>query len=321
MALSLKQETAMNMAIAGTSLFITGPGGVGKSYQMILCGDFFQLPPVSRSKETKFAFETEAWVKLNPTIIKLIEPFRQKDNAFFWALNRIREGKMTEEDINLLKTRMNADLSIWLPILPTGLYSTNRDVDRINNEHLHNLPGETLEFTMTSSFQSNGVSVNQFAISTTTAALIKGCQAPEKLLLKKGAQVMLLKNLDLENGLCNGSRGVVHGFSAGAILVKFRDIKEHVEVFQHTWTSKIECGKVSVTQFPLKLAWVMTIHKAQGTTLDLVKISLDRSVFAPGQAYVALSRVRDLKGLSITSMDHTVIRTNKKVKEWYDAIQ
>ncbi|XP_062545899.1 ATP-dependent DNA helicase PIF1 [Armigeres subalbatus] len=286
-------------------------GGV----QLILCGDFFQLPPVVKqdpsvrnalsqddSKAVRFAFETKAWKECVQQSYELTVVHRQKDPAFVSILNSIRIGRVTPEIRDRLAATSKQRIEVE-GILATQLCSHTSDADRINQSKLSNLPGEDKTYIATDSD------------SYMTKQLDQQVQAPGKLILKLGAQVMLLKNLNISEGLVNGARGVVLNFVQGYPLIKFK--KRELLVKPEKWSIKT-AGAVIVTrsQLPLKLAWAFSIHKSQGLTLDCVEMSLSK-VFEAGQAYVALSRAQSLDSLRVLSFDGKEVWANPKVLEYY----
>ena len=256
--------------------------------QMIFLGDFLQLPPVpGRGKTAKFAFESAAWKRANIIIHQLTTCVRQADAVFVEALTRIRSGKIDAFVQGILAPRIKA-IDPDPEIEPVVLECHNIDVDAYNNKRLEELPGQEMPLFASDSGDPRFV-----------ALLQKSCLAPETLLLKVGAQVMLLKNLDLEKGLVNGSVGIVKEIDFGAVTVNFGSAGEH-RVITAKWQVFGEDGTEMAcrSQIPLRLAYAITVHKSQGCTLTKAKVNL-RAVFAHGQAYVALSRVRDLAGLYI----------------------
>lgn len=174
--------------------------------QVIVCGDFFQLPPVGLSDKTQFCFESPIWEKMFPreNVIILDQVFRQKENSFLTALHEIRRGEVSQTTRSLLERKCiessqgtSTSTTNTNSLGATKLFSTNRDVDRVNEEELNRLGGKEKVFHA----HDEGPDVG----------LLKGMRAPEVLKLKVGAQVMLLKNLDVAGGLVNGTRGeVVH---------------------------------------------------------------------------------------------------------------
>jgi ATP-dependent DNA helicase PIF1 len=273
--------------------------------QVILVGDFYQLPPV---KSKAFLFQSplfyKAFQKLELTTI-----FRQSDPIFQSLLLRMRSGDLRDCDAALLESRKGIDIS-QDGILPTKLFSTNVDVDTYNAQQLENLPGDLVTYT-------SGAEAHPLPeAKNIEEALQKFCKdySIGPISLKVGAQVLLTMNLDLSSGLCNGSRGVVTKFDIGGPVVRFRnqELTVAVQTIESIdYDNKVSC--VSYNYLPLKLAWGLTIHKSQGMSLDLVEVSLDSSIFAEGQAYVAVSRARSLEGLSLRDFQRGCIKANREV--------
>lgn len=201
-------------------------------------------------------------------------------------------------------------------ILPTRLCTHKDDVELINRKEL-----DALETGPSHTYRSidEGQMSNQTSLSKLLNLL---SPVRDELELKKGAQVMLIKNMDVSGGLVNGSRGYVVGFEAEsrAPIVRFMSGHE-VPVRYEQWTFKINAAGATVSrrQLPLQLAWAMSIHKSQGMTLDCVEISLSR-VFEFGQAYVALSRAKSLASVKILDFDANSIRANEIVVKFYAEI-
>lgn len=280
--------------------------------QILVIGDFFQLPPVSQDNQVDFCFISDAWQSANFKLFELTEIYRQSDLRFIQLLNNIRHAALNEEDIQLLSDRQTINLSS--EINPTILVTHNYQADQINIEKLNAIISqEEVEFKMKESGRENSIEF-----------LKKNCLAQASLVLKIGAQVMMLKNTLQKQGIINGSIGIVTGFTKN----KFPIVKFHngelcvispevwsVEVYNET-TEEIEIT-ASITQIPLALAWAITIHKSQGMTLDSVLCDLSR-IFTEGQAYVALSRVKSLDGLYIKGFKPSSLRVNKQVIEFYN---
>ena len=254
--------------------------------QLIFTGDFLQLPPVVKGKDRRFAFETSAWGRCNLLNINLTVVKRQSDQRLVELLNRVREGKCTTEDAKLLTATKHQQPKEG--ILPTQLCTHTDDVVPINRRELEKCDGET-ERRYTATDSDDGLS--KFLNNHTPVEQV--------IRLRVGAQVMLMKNMDVGAGLVNGARGRVEAFSKdGNPLVVFLGGTRH-EVRLEKWVVKTGMGNtVTRTQLPLGLAWAFSIHKSQGMTLDSVEVSLNR-VFECGQAYVALSRARNLASLRV----------------------
>jgi ATP-dependent DNA helicase PIF1 len=280
--------------------------------QLILSGDYLQLPCIGSDD---FCFESKSWENCIEKTIYLTEIMRQKDVDFQNCLNDVRVGLLTEKTRKLLLTRVGVTLENDFGIKPTKLFSTNYSVDNVNNKELDLLAESNPEF-----FEYNmqikaypGVNNKEYAIEKYK----KNCNAPETLQLCVGAQVMLLCNLDTEGGLVNGSRGVVKGFVGDIPMVTFINGKE-ILIDYNIWESEEQDKKIlKIIQIPLKLAYALTIHKSQGCSLDYAEIDLSNT-FANGQAYVALSRVKNLGGLSIIDIDFDKIVANERAVEFYN---
>lgn len=233
---------------------------------------------------------------------------RQSDLEFQQILNDIRFGNVTERARKLLTSRIGIELKNNFGIKPTRIFTTNSDVDFINEQELDKLSNND--------FYMYKMKVEIFDFVQNKEKYIKNSLAPEVLQLCVGAQVMLLYNIDVEHGLANGSRGIVIDFVEGFPMVKFMNGEQRIIDYQ-TWN--IEEGKVHVaciSQVPLKLAWCITVHKSQSITLDFAEIDLS-NVFEYGQAYVALSRVKNKEGLKILKIKFDTIKAHPKAVHFY----
>lgn len=256
--------------------------------QVVLVGDFFQLPPVGSKdkKQTEFAFDAEVWNVLRPTVCYLTEQHRQEDQVFLRILTAIRRNEFGEEHYESIRERFIVPAE--LPDDMTRLYSHNANVDTLNATELKRLPGKTHAYTMALR-----------GPEALTSALIRGCLSPERLELKVGAAVMFTKN-NPSAGYVNGTLGTVVGFTSDKKypIVKTTDgLKIETEPAEWTIAEGDEVF-AKITQIPLRLAWAMTIHKSQGVSLDAAVMDLSQT-FEYGQGYVALSRVRTLSGVHL----------------------
>lgn len=268
---------------------------------VILVGDFFQLPPVSRQGDVAFAYASPVWRELNPLICYLTEQYRQDDANFLDVLSAIRSGGVEEMHHERLMARHTE--SAQLPPDAPKLFSHNADVDRINAGELAKLQGRVMKFYMSSKGKDNLVE-----------GLKRGCLSPETLELKEGAAVMFTKNSP-QGKFVNGTLGVVSGWGAdGLPIVKTKDgLKINVEPME--WNLE-EQGKVraSVSQIPLRLAYAMTVHKSQGMSMDAAIMDLSKA-FEYGQGYVALSRVRRLSGVYLTGLNRRALEVHPEILE------
>jgi ATP-dependent DNA helicase PIF1 len=285
--------------------------------QVLFVGDFYQLPPVTGGTfgtETAFAFETPQWDEIIECSAHLTTISRQKDPQFQSLLNETRNGKLSKKSIELLKSRMIAyDTE---EIKPTLLFSRRADVDRINEKSLAALTGDRQTYDVRIVLGPKAGPVSSTAFEEFKKRAEKDAQYSVKLELAVGAQVMLIVNLDMDGGLVNGSRGIVVGFEGGYPLVKFRNgLTEKLD--RHSW-SLDDNDDVFHSQIPLRLAYAVSIHKAQGATLDCALIDVGPSTFEYGQAYVALSRVKSIDSLYIKAFDPRVIKAHPKVIQFYE---
>jgi ATP-dependent DNA helicase PIF1 len=291
--------------------------------QVILVGDFFQLPPVYQDPGLpRFVFQLPLFYNFER--FELTDIFRQQDE-FASLLRRMRRGLLTERDYGILESRVGQDVSVKTEhgrIKPTRLFSKNVDVDDINMRELHDLFGIMVEYKTES--QCTASTIKDIPLSKLKVAQDKFDKDKriETLYLKPNAQVLLTYNLDISRGLCNGSRGIVVECRDTSVIVDFltpdrQTITESIErIAVSRYDSEFD-ATFHAEVMPLRLAWATTIHKSQGLTLDCVEISLDGSVFAHGQAYVAVSRARSLESLSFKEFRKDVIRSSEDVRDFY----
>ncbi|WP_117882923.1 AAA family ATPase [Aureibaculum luteum] len=269
--------------------------------QVVLSGDFFQLPPIGKYNEKsrdKFSFMSEAWVNANFSVCYLTEQYRQSDSSLNDILNEIRTGNVSQQNLQILKEATEHTLE--KKEVPTKLFTHNTDVDKINTEHLVELEGRTKTFKAT----AKG---NIKLIDTLKNSVL----ASENLQLKIGAKVMFVKN-NSEKGFVNGTLGKVTGFNAeGHPKVKLSD-KRIITVEKEDWSIQDDHNKVlaSFSQFPLRLAWAITVHKCQGMTLDEAEIDLSKT-FERGQGYVALSRLKRIENLQLKGFNEMALMVDQ----------
>ncbi|MDP3726082.1 MAG: AAA family ATPase, partial [bacterium] len=271
--------------------------------QIVLVGDFFQLPPVVKTAtENGFAYHSPAWKRTNPFVCYLTEQYRQDDSNFLALLSAIRRNVFGGSHLRDIETRKIEPQTA--PNSAPKLFSHNADVDRVNDEILAKLPGKQRIFTMS----SQGPSALVFALK-------KGCLSPETLCLKVGTAVMFTKNNPKE-GFVNGTLGLIEGFDKhnNCPIVKMRNGRQ-VEVKAMNWAME-ESGRIlaRITQLPLRLAWAITVHKSQGMSLDEAVMDLS-DVFEFGQGYVALSRVRRLSGLFLLGWNERAFQVHPEALE------
>jgi ATP-dependent DNA helicase PIF1 len=269
--------------------------------QVVLVGDFFQLPPIGRgSNRPAFAFESSVWGDLHPLVCYLTEQHRQEDPRFLSVLSSIRAADPDPTTVSVILGR-EAEIEGFDEDVPR-LYTHNVDVDRLNQQKLDQLPGGPKRYVM------NGTGAPPLI-----EGLKRGCLSPELLTLKEGAVVMGTKNIPAL-GIANGTLGTVVSFERGT---DYPVIETHdgrlITVAPVEWAVE-EGGKAraKITQVPLRLAWAITVHKSQGMSMDAAAIDLSRA-FEYGQGYVALSRVRSLEGLHILGWSEQALNVHPLV--------
>ncbi|KAJ8956730.1 hypothetical protein NQ318_014086 [Aromia moschata] len=255
--------------------------------QLILCGDFFQLPPVTKAKfgDTKapvsrFCFKTKAWEDCMLRTFELKKVHRQNDEHFISILNKIRTGVVDKEVTNALTATSKQKIERG-DILATRLCSHTKDADITNEMKLKALPGESQVFEA------------QDSVPGTTAQLNQQTTFPSRLELKVGAQVMLLKNISVGTGLVNGARGVIKTFKEGLPVVQFRNKREYVASHEK-----------------------VTIKTAGGLDAGLRR-DVSREGLEAGQAYVALSRAQSLESLRVLDFNPNQVWANPDVLKFY----
>jgi hypothetical protein len=284
--------------------------------QLICCGDFFQIPPVNGESE-KFVIDSAAWKNAEMRVCYLTEQHRQANASggeLLEILAAIRAGDVTPDIVAKLSARIGA--AVDAPIGIARLYTHRENVDEINTAELRKLTTPDVVYD---------------AYTSGPAALVeklkKDNDVPDKLVLKIGARVMFTKN-NMGAGYVNGTLGEVIGFemggdgdpnTAGAAATEANPVimtfdKKRITPGRFQWKVE-EGGKVraSVSQLPLKLAWAITVHKSQGMTLDAAVIDLGRA-FDRGMGYVALSRVRELKNISLIGFNAVALQVSPRVQ-------
>ncbi|MDP3974819.1 MAG: PIF1 family ATP-dependent DNA helicase [Candidatus Jorgensenbacteria bacterium] len=269
--------------------------------QVVLVGDFFQLPPVTRENEppAQFAFYSPSWDEAAVSVCYLSEQYRQDDLAFLSFLAKMRRGAKIHETSSILRAHQTNTVREGNH---AHLYAHNVDVDRMNEERLATLPGDARAFAM----ESHGA-------KALVAQLKRGCLSPERLLLKPGAKVLFTKN-NFEEGFVNGTVGEVEHFSDddGYPLIRTH-AGRCIHALPMEWSIMDGAKTLArIRQVPLKLAWAITVHKSQGMTLDAAKVDLSRA-FEYGQGYVALSRVRSFDGLSLLGWNERALEVHPDI--------
>ena len=306
--------------------------------RVIMVGDMLQLPPVKIGETVEinganrlidFCFKSYAWRELNPYVINLTKVYRQQDKDFIETLNKIRQGECDLKSEKLLQKR-NFSESTEIDENIVKLYSVNAKADAENDRRFKALKGKAYKFYATDLIRSYIDGKSQMVGPTNSKlpswdkakyeAFDRDCRVPKVLELKKGARVILLSNTDFNSGLVNSTCGNVYEINDHSVKVKFDNGEECWIQEDNLELKDVKNVKISRTQLPLMLAYALTIHKAQGLTLDKVFIDFDR-VFADGQAYVALSRAKTLEGLYLKHFNASKIFANDEVKNFYSIIK
>ncbi len=277
--------------------------------QVILCGDFFQLPPINRAggRTGDFAIHSNAWKLAEFTVCYLEENHRQKNDELSEILNALRADDLRRKHAQSLLDRIDIEPNFESDDFSknlTELHTTNIDVDKINEQKLAELEGEEFHFVQTTTGAKNYVETLQ-----------KSVLAPELLRLKKGALVMAVKNAQ-NRQYVNGSIGEVIDFErlTDYPIVQFRNGKI-ITMVPETWEMRDgEKKRASIMQIPLRLAYAITVHKSQGMTLDAARIDL-RKAFSEGMGYVALSRVRSLDRLYLLGINRTALMVSEEAQK------
>ncbi|MDB5162217.1 MAG: putative helicase [Candidatus Saccharibacteria bacterium] len=268
--------------------------------QVIMSGDFFQLPPINRgdSRAGGFVVNSQVWQELDPVICYLQEQHRQDDEVLLDILNALRAGDLRRHHVEelLKRTEVFPDELEQL----TELHTVNVDVDTMNAAKLEEIEGDEITYQQMTTGSESYVENLQRSVL-----------APAALKLKKGALVMAVKN-SAERKYVNGSLGVVTAFEPHTEypIVDFKNGKT-VSMVPDTWELRDgDKKRASITQIPLRLAWAITVHKSQGMTLDTARIDL-RKAFVEGMGYVALSRVKNLNNLYLTGINQMALRVSE----------
>ena len=287
-------------------------GGV----QMILCGDFLQLPPVVTDEDLKsykdlqksYCFESDLWQQAGFNSFNLTTNYRQNTGKFLEGLEQIRSGNISDEINDMFESRIEAKLDT--DIEPVKLFPHKYKVENENMERLDKLPAEKIHSHAIFTGKEYDVEI-----------LKKDCPAESTLSFCEGAQIMMLTN-DMNKNWVNGTMGIIE--SVDPVIIRLSDDKK-VEVTKFTWERTIYKTQgpdimpsvvATMVQYPFKLAYATTIHKSQGLTLDYIDLDL-ANCFAHGQAYVALSRAKTLEGIRLRGWNRKSISADPKVLKFY----
>jgi len=320
--------------------------------QVVFAGDFFQLPPVGTDGEPDtemFCFESPIWTSVfkQENIVELTTMFRQKDPLYIEILSQIRRGYLDEDKKKVLQSYVGRkyDPSLNNGCFLTKLFAIRSKTDYMNNTMFSQLEGKEYVYSVVKKTDCTTYLDSTKPIEThvlrncsllslkdleyETETMVNNLPCSQILRLKRGTAVMCTINLDIEREICNGSQGVVvdivggggGGAGGGGVALPVVRFSNGVVITMqpHFWQSE-NIPTLSIGQIPLCLAWSLTIHKMQGTTLNMAEIDIGQSIFEYGQSYVALSRVQSLDGLYLSAFHAQKIKANPKVLAFYDSI-
>lgn len=286
--------------------------------QVIFIGDFFQLPPVESDTTANFCFESQVWKDFTLKNVLLTQNYRQSENNFITALANMRTNRLTTEDVEFFNSKNSAKSVEDEDIL--HIFPTNYEAENYNMRKFNAVMNATKSFSAydTVARGSEWVADNLNEREKMTLEIFdKNCRVGKDVALKIDARVMLLVNMDFEKGLINGSCGVVEDFHDDSVLISFDNGETELiprHKFEHYYNDKVVATRL---QYPLKLAYGITIHKSQGMTLDKLVVDCAR-IFEKGQAYVAMSRVKTIAGLYLKNFNKSKVMVNEKVANFYD---
>ena len=292
--------------------------------QVLLVGDFCQLPPVNRTSDpTRFAFEAAVWKRGILHAVELTCIHRQRDVVFQGVLKEARMGTLSPSSCAILQARQGLN---WKEnaIRPTLLFPRRAEVELINETNLKALKGRRALYRAKLVYDGKtpkGFVETDEGFQRSLSHMDGDAAYAVDLLLIVDAQVMLIANTDPAAGLVNGSRGVVVGFcgATGLPEVEFMNGARKV-IGHHHWPVE-DYEFVSRSQIPLRLAWACTSHKAQGSSLESALVDIGSSNFEYGQCYVSLSRCRSLEALYVHDFDPTAFRIHPKVAAFYQTVR
>jgi ATP-dependent DNA helicase PIF1 len=268
-------------------------GGV----QLLLVGDFYQLPPITGD----YCFTSPNWNKLELKNVVLTELIRQKDdNVLQIILEEIRNGKPSDETMKILEGLKNTKFTNK-QIKPTRLYPINKNVDKINNYEFNKLlkKNNNEKVMYKASCNKATEKIDHYNIELTL-----------------NAQVMVIRNISIEDKLFNGTRGVVVELNINSVIIKdINDINHTINYYIDTNNNN---KKITTSFMPLKLAYAISIHKSQGASIDFLELDLGEDIFISGQLYTALSRATNINNIKLLDFSKSSFMQNEKIKEFYN---
>lgn len=284
-------------------------GGV----QMILIGDFTQLPPTNG----EYCFRANVWSHANIDVIELKKIERQKDDLDFQdILNEVRWGKCSRDTYDKLKELKKTKFSHG--VIPTILFPTNINVDEVNEYKFRALVEKHNNVLTTDDISKSKIRTYIYKTEYSNEhakAWAQSSKIIDMLTLCPGAQVVCTWNVSQDEGIINGTRAVVKSCHQRHVVITLSNGREYK--MEYLTVKDEDYNNISFSFIPLKLAWALTIHKSQGMTLDAVVIDLGTGIFEYGQAYTALSRVKDMKSVRLLALSRKSFKTHPDVLDFY----
>jgi len=262
--------------------------------QIIMVGDFHQLPPIKGN----YCFTSPIWDDLNMNIVILTELIRQKDDLILQEiLEEMRKGKITDDSYDILEKLK--DTKFENDIKPTKLFPINTNVDKLNTKEFNKLVkinnNQTKIYKAYSKYKNDNIESYDICLTL-------------------NAQIMVIRNIAVENHLVNGTRGIVVGLLDNIVIIK--DIKGIIHHINY-YTDIYKNSKNNISFMPLKLAYAISIHKSQGASIDCLELDLGEDIFVSGQTYTALSRATNINNIKIINLDKSSFFVNKKIIDFY----
>jgi ATP-dependent DNA helicase PIF1 len=262
--------------------------------QIIMVGDFHQLPPIKGN----YCFTSPIWDDLNMNIVILTELIRQKDDLILQEiLEEMRKGKITDDSYDILEKLK--DTKFDNDIKPTKLFPINTNVDKLNTKEFNKLVkinnNQTKIYKAYSKYKNDNIESYDICLTL-------------------NAQIMVIRNIAVENHLVNGTRGIVVGLLDNIVIIK--DIKGIIHHINY-YTDIYKNSKNNISFMPLKLAYAISIHKSQGASIDCLELDLGEDIFVSGQTYTALSRATNINNIKIINLDKSSFFVNKKIIDFY----
>jgi ATP-dependent DNA helicase PIF1 len=309
--------------------------------QVVFTGDFYQLPPVGNVGDLDtdaFCFESPKWNDVfrpeNHVVMETM--FRQTDPVYIQLLSEIRRGEISEEGQQILSSKVNLEYhpEDYAGCVLTKLFPVRAKADFVNQAQYAKIDSDEMVFDVQKNlccgvYVDNGKGLSIEDVDKCVGLslvekqqhvdwLIANTNCVDRLCLKRGTAVMCTANIDMDSGICNGSQGIVVDMIKDRPVVLFSN--GHRMMMEKTWFQSEIYPTLAIGQYPLSLAWAVTIHKIQGCSLTHAQIDIGESIFEYGQTYVALSRVRTMDGLYLMNFQPKRIKSHPKVIAFYNSL-